>query len=377
MDITLNEEQRMLTTMARNFLAKECPKKLVRDMVKDEKGYSPELWQKMAEIGWLGFVIPEEHGGTSGSFMDLALLLEEMGRACLPGPFFSTVVLGALPIIRAGTEEQKRNFLPKISSGKMILTLALTEPGVKFDAASIRVRATSAKDDYIIDGAKLFVPDAQVADYLICVTRTKDGADQENGITLFLVDAKTPGIVCTPLKTMAGDKQYEVVFEKVRVPKKNMLGELDRGWEEVKKILQQAAVGKCSEMVGAARRALEMTVDYAKERTQFDRPIGSFQAVQHHCANMTVDVDASTFIAYEAAWRLSEGLPCAMEVAMAKAWVSDACRRVCALGHQVHGAVSFGDDHDLHLYTKRVKTAEVAFGNADFHLEALAQELGL
>ncbi len=377
MDITLTEEQQMLTTAARDFLGRECPKKLVREMMEDEKGYSPELWHKMAEIGWLGLMIPEEYGGSSGGFMDLVLIVEEMGRACLPGPFFSTVFLGALPIMDAGSKEQKRKFLPRIASGEMILTLAMTEPSAKLDAASIRVRAAAEENDYIIDGTKLFVPDAHIADYMVCVTRTEDGATKEDGITLFLIDAKSAGISYNLLKTMAGDKQCEVVFDRVRVPRENILGELGRGWPEVEKLLQRAAVGKCGEMVGAARQVLEMTVDYAKERIQFERPIGSFQAIQHHCANMTVDVDASTFITYEAAWKIREGLPCAMEVAMAKAWVSDACRRVCALGHQVHGGIGFTWDHDLHLYTKRVRSAEVAFGDGDFHREMVAQELGL
>ena len=212
MDITLSEEQQMLTTAARDFLAKECPKKLVREMVKDERGYTPELWKKMVDVGWLGFIIPEKYGGSGGSFMDLVLLLEEMGRACLPGPFFSTVVLGALPIISAGSEEQKQKFLPKIASGEMILTLALTEPNVKFDAASIRVRATADKDDYIIDGTKLFVSDAHVADYLLCAARAAQGT------TLFLVDGRDPRISSTPLKTIAGDKQSEVVFDKAVAP---------------------------------------------------------------------------------------------------------------------------------------------------------------
>ncbi len=377
MDLDFTEEQEMLKTMARDFLEKECPKTLVREMEEDDKGYSPGLWKKMADVGWMGLVFPEKYGGMEGNFLDLAVLLEEMGRALLPGPFFPTVVLCGSLILAAGSEEQRQEFLPKIASGEMILTLALTEPSARYDAASISVRAVAEKDEYVIDGIKLFVPDVHVADYLLCVTRTKEGAAPEDGITLFLVDARSPGITCTLLKTIAGDKQCEVVFDKVRVPKKNILGELDRGWPVVEKTLEQAAVAKCAEMVGGAQQVLEMTVAYAKERVQFDRAIGSFQAIQHYCANMATDVDGMRFITYEAAWKISEGLPVAMEAAMAKAWASDAYRRITALGHQIHGGIGFTKDHDMQLYFRRAKAAEVTFGDGDFHREAVAQQLGL
>ena len=371
MDFSFTEEQEMLRRTAHDFLEAECPKALGREMVEDEKGYSPKLWRRMAELGWMGLVFPNEYGGTGGSFLDLVVLLEEMGRACLPGPFFSTVVLGGLTILEAGSEQQKHEFLPKLIEGDIILTLALTEPQAKYNPSSIAVKAVADGNDYVINGTKLFVPDAHIADYMVCVARTKDG------ITLFLVDAKSPGISYTLLKTIAGDKQCEVVFDKVRVPGENKLGELHQGWAHMEKILQKAAVAKCAEMIGGAQQVVEMTVDYAKQRVQFGQPIGSFQAVQHHCANMLIDVDGSKFITYEAAWMLSQGIPYNMQVAMAKAWVSDAYRRVTALGHQVIGGVAFIEDHDMPLYSKRAKAAELAFGDADFHGEIVARELGL
>ena len=311
------------------------------------------------------------------SFLDLAVLLEEMGRACLPGPFFSTVVLGGLPILDIGSEEQKQEYLPKIASGEKVFTLALTEPSARYDAASITVRATGDKDGYILSGTKLFVPDAHIADYLLCVARTSNGAKPEDGVTIFIVDAKSPGISCALLKTIANDKLCEVVFDQVRVSKENILGQLDQGWGEVQKIIERAAVAKCCEMVGGIQQALEMTVDYAKERKQFDRPIGSFQVIQHYCANMVTDVDGSRFSTYQAAWMLSEGLPCTREVAIAKAWTGEACERVIALAHQIHGAIGFTMDHDLQFYTRRAKAAQATFGDADFYREIVAQEMGL
>ncbi len=377
MDFAFNEEQEMLKKMARDFLVAKCPKAFVREMEEDEKGYSADLWREMAEVGWLGLVFPERYGGIGGSFLDLAVLLEEMGRACLPGPLFSTVVLGGLTILDVGSEQQKKEFLPPISRGELIMTLALTEPSAGYDAASVDLRAVADKDEYILDGIKLFVSDAHICNYMICVARTREGEPAEDGITLFLVDAKSPGISYTLLKTIASDKQCEVVFDKVRVPKGNILGELDRGWSEVKRIMLRAAASKCAEMVGGAQQALEMTVSYAKERVQFDHPIGSFQAIQHHCANMATDVDGSRFVTYEAAWMLSEGLPCQKEVSIAKAWVSEAYRRVGLLGHQIHGGIGFTKDHDMQLYFRRAKAAELAFGDADFHREVVAKELGL
>lgn len=377
MDLGFSEEQEMLRKTARDFLQTECPTTLVKEMADDEKGYTPELWAKMAELGWMGLALPEEYDGMGMSFLDLSVLLEEMGRACLPGPFFSTVVLGGFTIIEAGNEEQKKDLLPKIATGEVILAMALTEPSASYDPASVMVKAVSDKDDYVISGTKLFVENAHIADYMVCVTRTKDGSSAEDGITLFLVDGKSPGISTTVLKTIAGDKQCEVIFDNVRVPKKNMLGELDKGWPVVAKMLEMAAVAKCAEMVGGAQAALDMSVAYAKERIQFGRPIGSFQAIQHHCANMVTDVDGSRFITYQAAWKVSEGLPATMEVSMAKAWVSEAYRRVTQLGHQIHGGIGFCMDHDMPLYFKEAKAAESTFGNADWHREIVAQQLGL
>ncbi len=374
MKLTLTEEQEMIKKTARDFLADKCPKTFVTQMEESDTGYSKELWQEMAELGWMGLAFPEKYGGGDMNFLDLAVLLEEMGRACLPGPFFSTVVLGGLPILDLGKEEQKQEYLPKLIRGEKIFTLALTEPGYQnYDASSVTVEATPDDGNYIINGTKLFVPDAHIADYLLCVARTKP----KNGITIFLADAKNPRINCTILKTIAGDKLCEVVFDQMPVPKANILGQLDQEWSAVQKIIEQAAVGKCCEMVGNIQRVLEMTVDYAKERKQFDRPIGSFQIIQHYCADMATDIDGARFSTYQAAWMLSEGLPCTKEVAIAKAWIGEASQRVVALAHQIHGAIGVTIEHDLHFYTRRAKAAELAFGDADFYREVVAREMGL
>ncbi len=372
MDLQFTEEHEMLRRTARDFLANNCPKELVRRMEdEDDKGYEPELWRKMADLGWLGIIFPEKYGGTERDFFDLVILLEEMGRFLLPSPFIPTVVLAGLTILEAGSEEQKQELLPKIASGELNLTLAITEPNAGYSPASISVRATASQDNYEISGTKLFVGDFHISDYVVCVTRT------DKGVSLFLIDTKSAGINYTPLMTIAGDRQFEVTFDRVMVPEKNLLGKLGQGWEVIEGVLQKAAVAKCAEMSGMAQQVLEMSASYAKERKQFERPIGSFQAIQHHCANMAIDVDTSRLLTYQAAWMIDRGLPCSKEVSAAKAWVSQACRRVMALGHQVHGGIGATLDHDMQLYYRRAKAAELAFGSTDFHQELVAQELGL
>ena len=308
------------------------------------------------------------------SFLDLAVLLEEMGRACLPGPFFSTVVLGGLPILDSGTEEQKQEYLPELIGGEKIFTLALTEPGYhNYDASSIAADAVPDNGNYVVSGTKLFVPDAHIADYLLCVARTKP----EDGVTMFLIDGQNPKIRCTVLKTMAGDKLCEVVLDQVSVPKGRILGQSKLGGSALQKAIERAAIGKCCEILGNIQRVLEITVDYAKERKQFGRPIGSFQVIQHYCADMATDVDSARLCTYQAAWMLSEGLPCTREVAIAKAWIGQATERVFAMAHQIHGAIGVTIEHDLHYYTRRAKAAELAFGGADFYREIVSGEMGL
>jgi alkylation response protein AidB-like acyl-CoA dehydrogenase len=377
MDFGLSEEQEMLKTSARDFLQKECPKKLVKQLDESDEGYSPELWRKMAELGWMGLPFPEKYGGGSGSFLDLVVLLEAMGYNIVPGPFFSTVVLGGMTLLAAGNEEQKKRLLSEVATGKLILSLALTELDAKYESASIKTTATLRDGKYIINGTKLFVLDANVADYLLCVARTKSTGKPENGLTIFLVDSKAPGIKCTLLKTLARDKQCEVVFDNVAVPKENVVGGLNQGWQIIQDVLQKAIVAKCAEMVGGAQAALDMAVAYAKERVQFNRPIGSFQAIQHYCANMVSDVDGSRFVTYKAAWKVSEGLPAIMDVAVAKAWTGAAYSRVTLLAHQIFGAVGFTMDHDLHLYYRRAKAGEIIFGDSAFQRAIVARELGL
>lgn len=371
MDLNLTEDQQLIRSAARAFLEEQCPSTHVRAMETDAKGYSPERWKGMAELGWMGLAFPESLGGVGSGFLELCLLVEEHGRFRMPGPFFSTVVLCGMAIARFGSMKQKQEFVPAIAAGDRILTYAESEANANWDAPGIEMTARAEGPDYILEGTKRFVSYAAVADTFLVVART--GSRGEKGIALFLVDAASPGIACGPLRTIATDHQYQLTFQGVRVPKTRVLGKVGKGWPMVEAIRQWGAAAKCAEMVGGAERVLEMTLEYAKIREQFGRPIGSFQAVQHHCANMAVDVLGARFIAYEAIWRLSEGLEAAAEVSMAKAWVSDAYQRVCNLAHQVHGAIGFTKEHDLQLYSRSAKAAELSFGDADYHREQVAQ----
>ena len=377
MDFYLTQEQNILKDTAHNFLAKECPKNLVRKLEESETGLSRELWQKMAELGWQGLVIPEEFGGSGGAFLDLVILFEEMGYNICPGPFFSTVILGCLPILHSGSDELKKTLLPKIARGELFITMAMTEPSADYTASSIKTYAKPDKKNYLINGTKLFVPDAHIADYLLCISRTNQKNKPEKGLTVFMVEAKCPGIKQTRLNTLAGDKQSEVVFENVCVRKDHILGNLNQGWPIAQDTLQKASVALCAQMIGGAQAVMDMSMEYAKQRMQFNRPIGSFQAIQHYFADMWTYINGSRYLTYKAAWKISKDIPAGLDVSMAKSYAGHTYRRVTTLGHQIFGGIGFTKEHDLHLYHKRSITADSNFGDADYHNQIVAHELGL
>ena len=374
MDLRLSEEQELIKSSAREVLEAECPMFHVRAMETDATGYSPELWGKMAELGWMGLAFPEEHGGLGNGLLDLCLLIEEMGRARLPSPFVPSVVLGGLPILHFGTDTQKSEYLPAIAEGRRILTYAELEPGSGWGASRVDCVATPDGEGFLLTGSKVLVPYASAADNLLVVARTEGG---EGELTLFLVDARADGITCSPVETIGADHLESITLKGVRLGRDYVLGAVGEGRPIVEAINRWGSTARSAEMVGGAERMLEMTIEYAKERQQFGRPIGTFQAVQHHCANMAIDVLSSRFITYEAIWHLDEGLDASSIVSMAKAWTGSAYRRVCSLGHQVHGAIGYTHEHDLHFYLRHAAAADLAFGDVDYHREQVAQQLGL
>jgi alkylation response protein AidB-like acyl-CoA dehydrogenase len=378
MDFGFSEEQEMLRSSARDFLAKEAPTTYARKMMEDEVGFTDDLWKRMADLGWMGLILPEQYGGSGLDFVDLVVVLEEMGRVVLPGPFFSTVVLGGTALLEGAGDALKQGLLPKLATGDMKLTLAQLEPSGRWDADGIQLEAKQDGGGWVLSGTKLFVPDAHSADYLVVAGRAP-GSKGTEGVSVFLVDAKALGITTTQLKTMDQTRKLaEVVLKDVRVPADRVLGTPGEGWALLDRIIDRGKVGLCAEMCGGAQKVLEMSVDYAKVREQFGKPIGSFQAIQHKCANMLVEVESSKSITYYAAWAVANDVAEApLAAAMAKAYCSDAYRHVAGEGIQIHGGIGFTWEHDMHLYFKRAKSSEVTFGDATWNRELVAQHINL
>ncbi len=378
MDIGFTEEQELLRDTARKFLDTECDTGLVRRMMATEAAVTPEFWGKLAENGWLGIAYPEEYGGSGLGLVDLVVLMEEVGRAVMPGPFPATVLLGGAAIAEAGSAEQRLEYLPGIAAGEVKATLAATEPNARWDAAGITLAAKEARGGFTLSGTKLFVPDAHLADVLVVAARTKDGSTMEDGVSLFLVPKGTAGVTVRVLPSVDETRKLcEVKFDNVAVPAGALLGELHQGWPALARVVDRAAVALAAEMCGAAQRVLDMTVDYAKLRVAFGKPIGTYQGVKHKCADMLIEVENAKSLTYYAAWAVDEGEPdAAMAVSMAKAAASDAGRKVCAAGIQLHGGIGMTWEHDLQLYLKRAKASEIALGDATWHRERIARLLG-
>ena len=374
MDLALTETQEMLKRLARDFLAQEFPISLLREMEADEKGYSPDVWRKMAETGLINTAIPEELGGAGGDLMDLGVILGEMGRGLYIGPFFATIVLGGLTLMYGGSDEQKRGMIPSLAQGQILLSLALLEETGRYNPASIQLEAQLKGDHYILNGTKLFVEYGHVADYILCVARTGSG---DADLTIFLVPSANPGIQVTSLDTIGSDKQAEIRFDNVAVPAPNVIGGVNQGWPIMQQVLDAATALLCMQMVGMAEKVLERTVEYVKMRVQFGRPLGSLQAVQHHCADMVILSDGARLAAQEAVSRLAQGLPARKEVALAKAFCSKACQEVTLTAHQLHGGVGFMQEFDLQIYTRQMEGMVLRMGTADEHLEVFAQEMAL
>lgn len=375
MDFGLNTDQEELQKYARDFLDNECPPTFVRKMMEHESAYDEAFYKHMAQLGWMGIAVGEAYGGQGMTYVDLAVLVEEMGRALVPGPFFASVCLAAPVIEAAGSEEQKQTLLTKIASGEGNATVAYTEASGRVDAAGIQMTARADGDGYVLAGTKLFVPDAHLADTIVVAARTSDGDDPTEGVTLFAVDRGTSGVDIEQLKTMDMTRRWcEVRFDGVQVGADAVLGEPDRGWAPLEKGLQRATALLCAECVGGSHKVLDMSVAYAKERVQFGRPIGSFQAVKHKCADMLVDVEMARSAMYYAAWAASSDdseLPLASSVA--KAYCGDAYVRVAGNGIQVHGGIGFTWEHDMHLYFKRAKANEMLLGDPTYHRELVAR----
>jgi alkylation response protein AidB-like acyl-CoA dehydrogenase len=359
MDFRPSPAQRLLTATARDYLRRHCPIELVQRCARDPNGFDPTLWRGMAELGWPGLPIPGDYGGSDGSLLDVILLVEELGYACVPGPYVTSAVAAASLLLGTSEAERKR-LLPALAVGDRIATLALVEAGGSFDPAVL----TLTTDHGRLTGRKLFVKDAHVADELIVVLR--------DGVLLLPSDRR--GIARVPLATMSGEKLFDVTFDGVEVRPGD---HLVLGPEAIDTALQAGALARTAEMVGAAQKILEITVEHAKTRVQGGRPIGGHQAIQHACADLVRDVDCARGLLYTAAWSVSESRGAPADVSIAKAYGAEACLAVARRAHQIFGAISYCEEHPLHLFHKRIQAASLDFGDASLHLERVARAIGL
>ena len=377
MNFAFSEEQEELRRAVRQFLEAKSPETEVRRLMETTEGYDPAVWKQMGqELMLQGLAIPEEYGGQGFTFIELGIVLEEMGRVLLCAPYFSSVVLAAGAILAAGTDAEKKALLPGIASGDTIAALAFTEPSGKWDAAGITMEATKAGDGYTLTGEKMFVIDGHVADQIVVVARTA-GTSGTDGISFFTVAGDAAGLTRTALQTMdTTRKQARLEFDGVAARR---LGEPGAGWLALSKTLDQAAVCLANEMVGGAQKVLEMSVEYAKVRVQFGRPIGSFQAIKHKCADMMVKLEAARSAVYWAGCVAAD--PSAPNLVLAasaaKAAASDAAFFCAGSALQIFGGVGFTAEYDIQLYFKRARSNAALLGDVAFHREQVAQRIGL
>jgi alkylation response protein AidB-like acyl-CoA dehydrogenase len=370
-NFAFSEEQEELRKSVRRFLEDKSPESEVRRLMETTEGYDPAVWKQMGEqLGLQGLAIPEEYGGSGYTYVELIVVLEEMGRALLCAPYFSTVALAANALLVAGDEGARKEFLPGIASGETIATLAFTEDSGRWDEAGITMEATRSGEGYSLSGHKMFVLDGHTADVIVVAARSG------GGVSLFAVAGDASGLSRTPLSTMDQTrKQARLEFDNTPA---RLVGAEGQGWATLSKVLDLAAVALAAEQVGGAQKVLEMSVEYAKNRVQFGRPIGSFQAIKHKCADMLLEVESAKSAAYYAGWAAAEDndeLP--VVASLAKAYCSDAYFHATAENIQIHGGIGFTWEHPAHLYFKRAKSSELLFGDPSYHRELLAQRIGI
>ena len=375
MNFGFTEEQELLRKTARDFLADHAPIKRAREVMEGPESHAPEIWSEMAELGWMGLAIPETYGGADLSMIELAIVLEALGRSLAPVPFLPTMI-AACALHEFGIESQRREWLPRIAAGEAVATLAITETRGTEEPGDLALAAT-ADGGWTLRGSKLFVPDADIADLLVVVGRV--GGEGERGLGLFLVPRETDGVSVTPQRSMDQLRNlHHVEFDGAQLPEDSLLGGDSDAWSKIQRVLDRARVMICAEMVGGAEKCLEDSVQYAKERVQFGKPIGVNQAIKHKCADMLFRVESAKSITYYAAWAAREdNEEAAVTASMAKSYVSEAYRHVSAENIQIHGGVGFTWEYDCHLYFKRAKSDEAWFGDGTLHRERVAQLIDL
>ena len=383
MEFSFTQEQRMIRDTAQAFLAEISSSNAIRNAMATEQGYEDNIWQRICtEMYWQAIHIPEEYGGMGLGYVELVVMLEEMGRYLLCSPFFSTICLGSNALIIAGTLEQKQQYLSQICEGSLTSTLAYTGKNGQWGADAVEVIVTTQDDNYLLNGTYRYVPDGHTAGLLIVAARD-EGSSGENGISLFTLDPNTPGVNRSWLPTMDETrKQAEIFLDNVTIAKKHLMGEQSTAWPQLNKIIQLATIATAAEQTGGAQQTLDLTVKYTKERVQFGRPVAGFQAVKHQAADMMLRAEVAKSAVYYAACVAEEAInggPLGGELAeaasVAKSYCSDGYFKNASEAIQLHGGVGFTWEYDVHLYFKRAKSSEIFLGNAAYHREQIAKIL--
>ena len=375
LDLDITESEKMLKRTAMDFMRREAPNEVIQNMLETDTGYSEDLWRKVVEMGWPGIIVPEEYHGEGETMTSAGVLCEALGTGPLPGPYFSSAILGSLIVLEAGNEEQKQEILPAVAEGEQILTLALTEPEYSWEPGAVQTNAEYDNGDFILNGLKLFTLEAKAATHFIVVARTRNNADPAKGISLFLVDSQSDGLTVRRVPGFLSGRSFEVKLNKVKIPGSALMGEKDVGWENLQRAIIKSIPILCAYKVGGAQTVLEMALEYSRSRVQFGRPIGRFQFVQDMIIEMVNHVDAARWTTYEALWKLDTQRTAEESVHLAKAVTSTAYWEVCTLAHQVFSGVSYSEEHAVSFHTRTSRHLYSFLGDPSYHRQKLGQLL--
>ena len=375
LNLGLTESEEMLKKAALDFLKRDAPKETIEKLQDTDTGYTDELWRKVVSMGWLGIIIPEQYGGTGNSLTSAGVLFEALGTGPLPGPYFSSGILGSLIVMEAGTEQQKQHILPALAEGEQVLTLALTEPGYSWESAAVQTGARSKNGDYVLDGVKLFTMDAKAATHFVVAARTRKTADPDKGISLFLVDKNLEGVSVRQIPGFFSGRSFEVKLDSVKVPQSAMLGEKGKGWPVLQQAIAKAIPVLCAYKVGGCQAVFEMAIEYSRTRVQFGQAIGRFQRVQDLILEMVNHLDAARWTTYEALWKLDTERPAEESVHLAKAVSSEAYWEACTLAHRVFSGISYSKEHPVTFHTRASRSLYSYLGEPSYHRWQLGQLL--
>jgi len=377
MNFGFTEEQDMIRKSARDLVKGQSSFERIRHLRDDDRGWSPDVFKMMAEGGWLGTTFPEDFGGMGLGYVDLLCIQEELGKGVMPEPMHTSAIMGGNAVLFAASADQAKAVLEPVLTGEKILSLAAYELAGRYDFAHVETTAKADGGNYVLSGSKCFVPDAGHADQIVVSARTSGGANDKKGISLFLVDRTAPGVKLTVVKTMDRRRRYTVDLKDVKVGADRVLGKVGEAYEALDKTLDRATVALCAEMIGGMEQALNMSVAYSKERVQFGKPIGSFQAIKHKCANMFVALETARSAVYYATMAVDENMPdMKAAISCAKALCSDAYLQLGKDAIQIFGGIGFTDECDIQFFYKRAVVCGVTFGDADWHRDRYATEKG-